>query len=365
MKLVTFASFILSFFLIGCQEQPKKEEQVLRPIKSILAKSPSDSGTRAFNGTSRTSQETNISFKVSGNIEELLVRVGERVKKGQVLARLESDTYQARLAQTKADVAKAFAFKQSAGAEYQRLQELIADNLVSQNRYEQSKAEAESSVASYQAALQAQSIAALDLGYTELQINSDCVVAELYVRENENINAGQSIAKASCGDIWEIVINVPEKLISSFSNGLAANITFPSMPNRRFTGRVTEIGIGTNTTSSYPITVQLEQPPENLRVNVAAEVSLLLPLPEGMANRVFVPLQAVASDQGGSYVYLVQKTQQANVGVLTRQNVEVGMITPFGLEITSGLQSNDEVLLAGHVNALDGMKVKISTLTVE
>lgn len=247
--------------------------------------------------------------------------------------------------------------KKSSRAEYNRNLELYKKKVVSQNQLEQSEAEANSSQAAYDAAKLAEKLAQLNLDDTTLSVPDTCRIADVYVRQNENVTSGQPIVKASCGDTWEVHINVPESLIGEFAKGMFGSIKFPSLPGKTFEGFVSEVGIATNGSSSFPVTLEVTDPPQSIRTNVAAEVSLNVTVPENLRGMVYVPSAAVVADHEGAYVYLVEKSEKQGIATLKRQPVTVGLLTPYGIEVVSGLEANKEVLLAGHVNAREGMEV--------
>jgi len=355
-KTIGFISLLLLVGTIqGCKEQVITEKK-LRPVKSMEIVSESMTTSRVFSGTAHASQEANLSFKVSGTVNKVNINVGDRVKRGDVIAQLDPDTFQVELEQAKADVAQANALRRSAESEYQRLRQLYANNNASRNELDNALADAESAKASYEAAMQSEKLAMLNLGYTQLKVDGSCNVASVAVEANENISTGQTIAEVSCGELWEIKIDVPESLIANFTAGIEGVAKFSSIPNEIFQGEVTEVGVGTGDRSTFPVTLSLNSAPSNIRSNLAAEVNFQFANNKGTG--FYVPLGAIAKDEKSNFVYVIQSTDEPGTATLQKRNVTVGQLSERGFEITDGLREGERIIVAGLNNAFDGMRVR-------
>ncbi|MEO1370648.1 MAG: efflux RND transporter periplasmic adaptor subunit, partial [Acidobacteriota bacterium] len=243
-------------------------------------------------------------------------------------------------------------------AEYQRVRLLYTNDNASRNELDAALANAESAKASYDAAVQTVRLAQLNIGYTRLTVPEDCSVAELNVEVSENVIAGQTIARVNCGKGWEVVLAVPESLIASFENGMTGVARFPSVPDQSFQGVVTEVGVGTGTGRTFPVTLSLEEAPGDIRSNLAAEVTFRFTDRAGPIDALYVPPAAVVKDENGTFVLIVQPAEEPNAAVLRRRAVEVGEISELGLEILSGLDVGDRIVTAGQIHARDGMRVR-------
>ena len=260
------------------------------------------------------------------------------------------------LDQATADATSANAQRRSAEAEYQRVRQLYANDNASRNELDNALADTESAQANHDAAVQAVKLASLNLQYTELSLQKNCTIAEITIEENENVTANQRVATASCGQNWEVVIDVPESLIARFRNGLAGQVQFPSVPNTVFDGVVIEVGIGTSGQSTFPVTLSLSTAPISVRTNLAAEA--LFSFADATSNTIYVPATAVSQDQSGTYAYVVVPSDTAGTKRLQKRLVEVGELSASGLEIVGGLAPGEQILVAGHVNARDGLLVR-------
>ena len=90
----TVATIGLALGVIGaCQEPPKEPAPVIRPVRFIAIEPGGGDSSRALAGTAKSSQESNLSFRVSGRVEEVTAKVGQKVKAGTMLARLDPDKH--------------------------------------------------------------------------------------------------------------------------------------------------------------------------------------------------------------------------------------------------------------------------------
>lgn len=351
-----FLPLSLSFFIFGCSE-PTLKEVVLRPVKTMIVVEGNQTRERLFSGSARSAGETEFSFKVSGSVSNMNAKVGDRLEIGHVFASLDPESYRLQLEQARADTNNSNARRRSAEAEYQRVRQLYANDNSSTNELDNSLAEAESARASYEAAVQAEKLAALDLEYTRLRSPQDCTIADIVVEENENVSANQRVATANCGGGWEVTIDVAESVIGDFKNGQKGKVRFHSVPDSVFEGTVTEIGVGTNDRSTFPITLSLSTTPTSIRTNLAAEATFKFAV-NNSSNSIYVPPTAVSQDHKGTYTFVVIESENNKNWMLQKRYIEIGELRADGLQVFNGLKSGERILSVGHVNARNGMIVR-------
>lgn len=215
---------------------------------------------RRFTGTLYPAAQFDVAPRIGGQLKSLLVDIGDRVHRGQVIARLDDAEYvqQVEQAQAQVEVAQAGLIQARSSLdakrkEYARSQELRKQNIASQaeldaNRAAVAAAEAqvklaEAQVKQQQAAMEA---ARVRLGYTTITADwqdsdADRVVGERHVDEGTTISANTPIV--SVLDIHELicVIFVTEKDYARLKTGQAAEISTEAYPGHDFNGRITRI----------------------------------------------------------------------------------------------------------------------------
>jgi len=122
---------VLSLTLVACGDQSSELEVPLRPVRTMVVSEDTASSLRTFAGVSRSAQESRLSFKVAGTVTEIPVTVGDNIKAGTVIARIDSSTYELQRQQAQATVAQSNAAARNARAAYERTRGLYANNNVS------------------------------------------------------------------------------------------------------------------------------------------------------------------------------------------------------------------------------------------
>ncbi len=342
---------------MSCAE-PVIEDLPLRPVKyQTVFSGQATIRDRVFSGTAKAAEEATLSFKVSGTVSAVAIRVGDTVQPGDLIAELNAEAYEAELDQARAAQAQANASRRSTEAEYQRTRQLYTNDNASRNELDRALASAESAKADYEAQSQSVRLANLNLSYTRLSSEATCSVANVLVEVNENVSSGQSVAEVTCGEAWEVLIAVPESLIASFSNGMTGTVTFSAFRGETFTAMVTEVGVATGTGTTFPVTLTLLSTPETIRSNLAAEVSLSFENQAADEGSFYVPPIAVGNDENGTFVFVLNDTEEQGIGVLSRRGVSTGELNELGLEIRAGLNDGDRIVTAGRSTAREGMRV--------
>ena len=132
---LSFATLILasSFFISGCEEPPQTYVASSRPVKTIVIGDVITGDTRTFPAVVDAIQKADISFRVSGKVQKILVKEGDEVKKGQVLAELDPIDFNIRLKDRKASYS-------TAKANYDRAKELVDKGAISRVDHDEIRA---------------------------------------------------------------------------------------------------------------------------------------------------------------------------------------------------------------------------------
>ncbi|MDT7043120.1 efflux RND transporter periplasmic adaptor subunit [Candidatus Nitronereus thalassa] len=343
----------------ACSEQhPPEAEELIRPVRSQQVFLTGSDQVRTFSGTAQAGLEAKLSFKVAGTLQKLFVKVGDKVKQGQVLASLDSQDYQLQVQRAEAALARAKASARSAAADYSRVRALYENRNASRNDLDQARAAAESSQAEVSSSAKDLELARLQLDYTRLSAPAACYVASVPVEVNENVQAGKIIMEVVCGSRLEVEVGIPEVFIARVKRGSAVTVTFDAIPGLQFPALVTKVGVASGQTgTTFPVTVQLQQAVPGFRSGLAAEVTFRFEGRKGEA-RILVPPVAVGEDPEGRYVYVLDELNDG-IGRVKRTPVVIGELSPEGLEIIDGLQDGARIVTAGVRRIHDGQRVRL------
>ena len=139
MKYQTILFATLLLLITSCGNKTEKKSIQIKPIKYATIGFQEDTGTKTFNGTSQSGTETNLSFRANGLIILLDVKNGDRVKKGQLLAKLDQKDISLNYEKTKASVRSAKSQMETTKSNLDRVKELYQSNSASLSDYDQAK----------------------------------------------------------------------------------------------------------------------------------------------------------------------------------------------------------------------------------
>jgi RND family efflux transporter MFP subunit len=338
-------------------------------------------------------QEIDVYAKESGYVKELKVDYGSHVKAGQVMAILEIPELEAQLQEDRAeitnatnqvtraqhDVARYQAQYKALHLEYTRLNEVFQSQpgIVAQQEVDDAQGKdiaASSQVDAGQAALDAaqsqlagakaklahdQSL----FDYSKITAPFSGVVTERYANLGTLVQAGTNsstqampIVKLSQDDLFRLVIPVPESYVRFIRIGDPVNVRVPSL-NRNFPGKVARFSVDVRSdTRTMHTEVDVPNPQRVLLPGLYAEAVLQF---DSKQNVAAVPVQALSHEGDKPSVLVVSAD-----GTLERRAVEVGMQTSSDVEIVSGLNEGEQVVVSDRAGLKPGQTVHPQTTSV-
>ncbi|NIM97999.1 MAG: efflux RND transporter periplasmic adaptor subunit [candidate division Zixibacteria bacterium] len=351
--------FFLPVLFLSCGKEEVREE-IIRPVRYIQVFSTGGSQIRSFSGVAQAGLESNLSFKVPGTIKQVAVKVGDKVKAGDLVARLDPTDYQLKVQQSEASLANAQAQARNTKANYERIRTLYENNSASRSELDGARAAYESADAGVKAAEKQLEMARLQLSYTTLRAPTAGAIAQVNVELNEYVKTGNMVVVLTSGTQIEVKVSIPEVLITRIKEGSKVTVTFDAIPDKEFTATVREVGVaavGVGTT--FPVTVRLDKEDPTIRPGMAASAAFLFESKDER-ERFVVPSHAVVEDREGRFVYVVDPMpDETGYGSVRRRSVTVGDLTAEGLEIFEGLSDGDLVVTAGVGRITHGQKVKM------
>lgn len=319
-----------------------------------------------------------VSSKVTGRLEALMVEEGSKVKKGQVIARLENEDVKASRAQIAANINTSRAMLEQARAEkddakrdYDRFKRLVAGGFIAQAQYDAAEARylralaavdaAEATVKAGGAALQGADTA---IGYTSIVAPFDAVVltknadvGDIVTPIGAAANAKSAVVTIADMDSLQVEVDVSETGISAIKAGQPCVIQLDAIPDKNFRGEVHAI-VPTVDRSKATVMVKvrfLDKDPRMLPDMSAKVAFLSRPIkPEEQKARLAVNQDAVIAQNGRTIVFLVEKDRIREIPV------KVGAKLGDMIEIIEGLKQGDKAVLKPPKHLKNGIKIKIN-----
>jgi membrane fusion protein, multidrug efflux system len=342
--------------LTGCEEQNAHQADaapVIRPVRTIVVQPVSFSLSGSVTGTIEARAEADLGFRIAGKLIERKVDVGDGVRAGDVLARLDDQDQRNALRTAEADLAAANAEQVQARNEEARKRELLAKGVETQALYDAallSMRTADAKVVAAQAALQTARDRA---GYTELVADRNGVVTSVGADAGQVVEIGEMVVRVAQPEEREAVFNVAEAGVRSAPKDPVIEVALSGAPAITAVGRVREVSPQADpVTRTHTVRIALENPPDALRLGATVTGRLKQP----PTPVVELPGTAMVHEGERSFVWVVDPKQQtvSRRAVSTRPGHIDGPVV-----ITDGLAQGDIVVTAGAHSLAEGQRVRL------
>lgn len=342
-----------------CGDKQVSETEELKAVKYALVEQSGGIVARTYSGVTQSSSLTNLSFRTGGLILKLNAKVGQRVRKGALLAQLDQKDAKLAYDQALADVQSAKVQYDGAASNFERSKQLYETDNASLSDYERAKTSYSNAESSYEISLKRLDLQKSQISYTEIIAPMSGIISEVRVEINEVIKSGSTIIVMSgeTNNDIEVLVGLPEKYINDINNGDVVSVSLNSI-DQTLKGLVTEVGYSSSLTGvTYPVTITLETKDNvDLRPDMPVEATFQFGSTD-QKSMLIAPLKAIASGVDGNYVYTL--TSEKDDYVAKKTPVELGDITKSGFEIKTGLIEGDIVAVAGLSSLYDGRRVKL------
>ncbi len=347
--------FALLLLVSSCGKEVKEVKKAIRPVQFQEVGYIGGEKIRTFSGTAKTDKIINLSFRNNGIISKFNIRLGQIVKKGELLGTL--DNVQSRLSyeQAVSSLNSAASQMNTAKLSLNRIRTLYEKGGASLSDFESAKNSYKTAQESHESAKRSVSIQEEQIRYGFLYAPENGIIATVNAEIDENVTAGQNIAVLNAGTDMEIYLGIPESVINRVKPKMKVEVSFTAIPNKKYLGEVTEISPSVDSnTATYPVRLKIINPSEEIKTGMAANVTFDF----GSATKfdlktLIVPAKAVGEDANGRFVFLIED------GRVKKQKIKVGTLTTNGFEILEGLKVGQKIATAGLQTLLDGQDVKM------
>lgn len=277
--------------------------------------------------------------EITAPVKEILFTEGEVVREGQEIARLDDEKLSARLAEAKAR-------RQLAETNYGRAQELFQSQTISQQEFDQAKAEFDVAVAGY-------NLLARELEDTVIKAPFDGVVGARMVSPGQFMSVGQPVTRLVRLDPLEVNFRIPERYVGMIRNGQPVSMESVAMPGAAIEGTIFYVDPVIDTaTRTVAAKARVANPDRTLKPGLFGNLKVVL---EERQDALVIPESAVryAGDQASVVV-------MNGEGKAEFRNVRVGQRAAGRVEITEGLAEGERVVVEGYQKMGPGTGIIIS-----
>jgi RND family efflux transporter MFP subunit len=337
----------LPLLLVACSKESAPPAKIERPASTIVVGELGEDQSNVYSGEVRARYETVLGFRIGGKLIARKVDVGAKVKKGELLARLDA-------ADTGLQESAADAQYRLAEDEVNRYRELRDKGFVSQSALDAKE------TALKAAAAQA-GLARNQATYTSLLSDRTGVVSATLAEVGQVVSAGQPVLRVAQDGEREVSIAIPESRFTSIKVGMPAQIEFGVSGNAGQTvaAHVREISPAADAASrTYPARVSFNAGNAKIALGMTARVRINETVKSSSKNvgRFKVPLTAIFQQNDKTAVWIVAQDRSVSL-----RAVEVSAYRDDGALISSGVAAGERIISAGVHKITAGDKVIIAT----
>lgn len=348
MKKIVFICLCASLLVFTGCKQHKGQKEVIKTIKVDSAITYGEKKTVSFPGKVKAASEVNLAFRISGPITKINVTEGQFVRKGQVIAEMDSRDYAIQLSATEAE------YKQIK-AEAERIIQLHERQSVSENDYDKAVSGLQQITAKYDAHKNA-------LSDTKLKAPFDGYIQKRYFDSNETISAGMPVFSMISAGTPEVEIYIPAGEFIQRDQFDSYSCYFELYPNRTFPLELIAINRKANLNQLYTVRLRFNKEPDSPLPSPGMSTMVTIQYKPENATMVSIPLNAVFEINNSPTVWVYDSTQQR----VNARAIRISEIMTDGtLTVSEGLRAGEKVVSAGVHHLSDGEKVELLPQTTE
>ena len=282
-------------------------------------------------------RHVDVVSRTQGLVKTILVEEGDRVEEGQPLAQLDTDALELTLREREVNM-------NSLESSYNRSQELLEQELLSSQEFEQTKFQYEAAAAQYESAK-------LQLAYATVRSPFAGIITERLIEVGNLVNANDVVFRTADLDPLLARIYVPEKDIGQVRAGQSVRINVEGS-DQTHTGRVARISpIVDPQSGTVKVTVEIRDRRGTLRPGMFTTVNLVIAINEDVLQ---IEKKALVAEAEGSYAFLFQD------GTAEKRLIELGIAEGDYVEVLSGLSDGDSIITVGQEGLRNGAPVRIA-----
>ena len=339
--------------MLACSAEQAAPE-VLRPVRIIDVSLHHLRGKNYYSGDIQARYHSKLSFRSNGKIIQRLVEVGDQVKAGQILFRLDpQDAILTRQSSEQQWLAAKSDYLQAALAN-KRAQELLAKQFISQAEADQKQLLVDAALAKLNAAEAQYSLAKHQVDYTVLRASHRGIVTAIYYDSGQVIASGQIVIDIARDGERDVVISVAESQMETLNTDTLFDIRLWAKPDKRYQGKLRELAPNADPlTRTYTAKISLNHADEDILLGMTAQVSWRDD--DSAKDRYLLPLSAIYAKNGQSFVWRFDP-QSATV---QQQPVTIAGTAEEQVIISQGVRVGDKIVTAGVHLLSPGQKVRI------
>lgn len=349
-KQVVLLLGVVGVLILSCDSHKNISEQNFVYVKTVSVQEEVLNQIIKVSGTLEADEEAHISSKAPGRIENILVKMGDRVSKDELLVQLEKKEIEVQRSIANADLELIQAKVQE--DQFQRQKKLFEKNVISESEFRKIESDYKQATAAKEKAKSLVDLTEQQLENTMLKSPIDGVVAQIRGNKGEIINAGQPLAYIVSMDPIILSTEVTSENVRFVKVDQKVSFQIRAYPQKKFEGFIKNISPVVDPLSrSLKVEILIPNKNQELRAGMFAEAEIYI---EGATSKIVLPKAALLYKEGKPYVFIVEngKAQMAMLTTGEEENEKIQILT--------GLSSGKLVVVSGQHKLVEGTNVKTS-----
>ena len=335
---------LLSAILVSCGKKQEAQTAV-QPVTvkemTVGTDSPLMASGYGYSGTVEEENGASLSFTTGGTILQLKVKVGDRVRKGQLIASVDPT-------QVRNSYDMAHSTRLQAEDAYKRMKQLHDKGSLPEIKWVETQSQ-------LQQAISAESIAKKSLADCALHAPFDGVISEKYAEVGQTAAPGVPVVKLVTTKVLNVKISVPESEMANIHIRQRARIAVQALDGKQYEGYVVEKGVIADPVSrSYSVKIRVEGTDNALLPGMVSQVALdKAEASKTSTTAIVIPAHLVQlADDNSNFVWVDEN------GKAVRRTIVCGEYSSNGVSVVSGLKSGDKVIVEGQQKVSTGTAIK-------
>jgi membrane fusion protein (multidrug efflux system) len=358
LKSLLFFLFITFWFITGCGDDEgeismnSNGEDKIFPVEVSYPSVEDVPYILTAVGSLLPLEEINVASEIVGKIEKVLVEEGDKVRKGDLLVKIDDERFVYRVERCEAVLKQTQAELANAQLILKRKKELYEEGAIPRQMYDDALTQHDSAQGTVERAKAELRLARRDLRDTKVYASADGGISKKIVSEGDFVDEmNRDLLTIVCTNPLKLSFTVPERYVSQIELGQEAKVRVKAYPGEEFSGEIYSINPQVDAaTRTVEIKAYVKNEEGRLKPGFFADVSLLTAVHK---DALLLPETAVLILENKSIVFIVEND------VASRREVKMGRRLSGKIEILEGLKVGEIVITAGQVPLHDGAQVRV------
>lgn len=343
---------VLLPFVTGCSREEETTEAETRPVRTVTVEKREAGENISLAGTVESQVQVDLAFRIGGRLIERTVNIGDTIKAGQLIARLDPTDERNSLRAAEAALIAANGQLSEARINYDRQRHLYERQIAARVAFERAEQVFTTAQAAVKAAEAQVGLAQQRLDDTELSADAPGIITARGAETGEVVQPGRMIVQVARDDGKDAVFNVPANIRAASHPDPEVTVSLSLSPDVTARGRVREIAPRADAaTGTFQVRVGLIDPPAEMRLGSTVVGRTTFARHAGIE----LPASALTSKDGQPAVWIVDPKAMT----VSLRSIGVARFNPSSVVISDGVAPGELVVTAGVQALRPGQKVRL------